>query len=117
MLTLQKPISIKKDTASRDDLDFDFLRKSGIAYIEALGSKLWTDYNTHDPGITLLEALCYAITDLGQRMSLPVEALLAKEEENGVKQFHEASAILGCSPVTHLVNCLLTFRACAMPGY
>ena len=102
MLTLQKPISIKKDTASRDDLDFDFLRKSGIAYIEALGSKLWTDYNTHDPGITLLEALCYAITDLGQRMSLPVEALLAKEEENGVKQFHEASAILGCSPVTHL---------------
>lgn len=102
MLRLQKPISIKKDTASRDDLDFDFLRKSGIAYIEALGSKLWTDYNTHDPGITLLEALCYAITDLGQRMSLPVEALLAKEEENGVKQFHEASAILGCSPVTHL---------------
>lgn len=29
----------------------------------------WTDDNAHDPGITVLEALCYAITDLQSRSS------------------------------------------------
>ena len=28
----------------------------------------WTDHNTHDPGITVLEALCYVLTDLQYRV-------------------------------------------------
>ncbi len=56
---------ISKSTQTKNDLDFEFLRKQGIEYIESLGSALWTDFNTHDPGITILEILCYAITDLG----------------------------------------------------
>ena len=27
----------------------------------------WTDHNTHDPGVTVLEALCYVLTDLQYR--------------------------------------------------
>ena len=60
MSELNEYTTIIKDTASRNDLDFDFLREQGIKYIEALGSKLWTDYNSHDPGITMLEVLSYA---------------------------------------------------------
>jgi len=30
----------------------------------------WTDHNTHDPGITVLEALAYALTDLQHRSAL-----------------------------------------------
>ena len=47
--------------------DFYRLRREGIGFIEQMGSARWTDYNTHDPGITTLEALCYAITDLAYR--------------------------------------------------
>ncbi len=50
-----------------------------MEYIEQLGSKLWTDYNIHDPGITILEALCYALTDLGYRTSLNIKDILALE--------------------------------------
>jgi uncharacterized protein YegP (UPF0339 family) len=70
---------IPKDPGLPPVLDFDRLRREGIAHIEALGASLWTDYNTHDPGITILEALCFAINDLGYRCSLPIGDLLAPE--------------------------------------
>ena len=25
----------------------------------------WSDFNSHDPGITILEQLCFALTELG----------------------------------------------------
>lgn len=58
-------------------LDYARLRQDGIDYIAALGSEFWTDFNIHDPGITLLEALCYALTDLSYRTSFPMADLLA----------------------------------------
>ena len=85
MPVLDKHISIPKKVASKDDLDFFYLREKGIEYIEELGSKIWTDYNAHDPGITILEMVSYAITDLGMRIDLPVENLLASDDpEKGI---------------------------------
>nr|WP_320014344.1 hypothetical protein [uncultured Desulfobacter sp.] len=43
---------------------FDLLKKEGIERIQQLCGDLWTDYNSHDPGITILEQLCYALTEL-----------------------------------------------------
>jgi hypothetical protein len=56
--------------------DYYFLRRTGIGFIEQMGSRLWTDYNTHDPGVTILEALCYAITDLAYRTGWKIQDLL-----------------------------------------
>ena len=42
MLSFKEHISIAKDTASKDDLDFEFLRQQGIAYIESLGFEGFT---------------------------------------------------------------------------
>lgn len=101
MSTLNKHITIPKNVSSNDDLDFDFLRSKGIEYIESLGSQLWTDYNTHDPGITILEVLSYAITDLGMRMDLPIENLLWDATTNSLSnQFFKASEILPVKPIT-----------------
>ena len=36
--------------------DYNKLRREGILNIEKLAGNVWTDYNTHDPGITMLEA-------------------------------------------------------------
>lgn len=38
--------SIKRKP-TEEGLDFSFLRQKGIAYIEELSRKLWTDYNRH----------------------------------------------------------------------
>jgi len=83
--------------------DFYFLRETGLKYIEQLAHKLWTDYNIHDPGITLLEILCYAFTDLGFRTSFDIKDVLTREI-NGVPfiqgNFHTARNIFPVNPVT-----------------
>ncbi|MWB94639.1 hypothetical protein GON26_09710 [Flavobacterium sp. GA093] len=102
MSTVNQHISIPKNVSSNDDMSFDFLRKKGIEYIESLGSRFWTDYNTHDPGITILEVLCYAITDLGMRINLPIEDLLSNNTTPIDEQFFTASEILPTQAVTAL---------------
>ena len=68
--------TIKRSNILPPHEDYDFLRKEAIRYIQALSGKVWTDYNTHDPGITLLEAACYSLTDLGYRTSFDIKDLL-----------------------------------------
>ncbi len=99
-----KHISIPKKVETENQLDFNFLRKTGVKYIEELGGKLWTDFNSHDPGITTLEVLSYAITDLGMRMNLDIEDILASNESTKSieTQFVKASDILPSRPVNEL---------------
>ncbi len=70
-----KPITINK--ADRlPDMDFELLRQKGLEYLQQLTGRNWTDFNAHDPGITILEQLCYALTDLAYRIEYPVQDLL-----------------------------------------
>src|SRR5262245_43468677 len=81
--------------------DYYRLRRDGVSFIEKLGSRLWTDYNTHDPGITILEALCYAITDLAYRMDWPIQDLLTPALPTTTSQpFFTAKNILTVNPWT-----------------
>jgi hypothetical protein len=57
--------------------DQQALYRIGLEYIQALASVHWTDHNVHDPGITTLELLCYALTDVAYRVSFPLPDLLA----------------------------------------
>jgi hypothetical protein len=102
MSSITQHISLPKDVATKDDLDFYFLREKGIEYIEELGGALWTDLNSHDPGVTILEMLCYAITDLGNRIELPLENLLSSEnsDENIGHQFYKAEDVFPNKPLT-----------------
>ncbi len=76
-----------------------------MKYLEELGSDFWTDYNVHDPGVTILELLCYAITDLGHRTNLPIQDLLASKENsetNLQKQFFSPREMFTTEPVSEL---------------
>jgi hypothetical protein len=82
---------------------FDFLREEGIKHIERLSGKLWTDFNLSDPGITILEVLSYAITDLGYRTTYDVPDILAQNPNSPkkeLKNFYTAAEILPMSAVT-----------------
>ncbi len=97
-------LSIAKVPALAPAQNYTLLREEGLRHIERLGSALWTDYNLHDPGITLLEVLCYAITDLGYRADFPVADLLAEPPKlppNPARQaFYTAREILTMNPLT-----------------
>ncbi|WP_462219726.1 hypothetical protein [Ferruginibacter sp.] len=94
-------ITISKTPPPFASMDFAVLRDIGIKHFEKMGSKLWTDYNLHDPGITIMEVLCYAITDLGYRTNFSIEDILASASNHaGEKQYFDALEILTCNPVT-----------------
>lgn len=99
----EKALTISKNnTGFPDYLDFHKLRAEGIKYLGQLSGKIWNDHNLHDPGITILEVLCYAMLDLGYRTSLPVADILAtdpgvpKPEDN----FFTPAQILTNNPLT-----------------
>lgn len=81
---------------------FNELRKKGVEHIAAFSGELWTDHNLHDPGITILEVLCYAISDLGYRTNLDIEELLAPANEETENNFFTPEQILTCNPLTIL---------------
>jgi uncharacterized protein len=98
---MTEAITISKAPPPFTSMNFDTLREIGIKHFEKMGSSLWTDYNLHDPGVTILEVLCYAITDLGYRTNFSMADILASSQNHsGQKQFFEALEILTCNPVT-----------------
>ena len=77
-------------------MDYARLRDEGLSLLGRLAGAQWTDFNTHDPGITILEQLCYAITDLGYRIAYPMPELLA----GGDPGLPGPEAIFPSDPVT-----------------
>jgi hypothetical protein len=90
------------DSGFPDYLNFDTLRSEAIAYLGNLSGKIWTDYNVHDPGITILEALIYAVLDLGYRTNLPAVDLFTKNPDDTSREnnFFTPSQILSNNPLT-----------------
>ncbi|MEH1945277.1 MAG: hypothetical protein V7L01_34375 [Nostoc sp.] len=93
-------LTISNTPPENPGMNFALLRQEGIKHIERLAGKLWTDYNTHDPGITILEQLCYAITDLSYRLDFEMKDLLAPASGEDRKQFFTAREILTVNPLT-----------------
>jgi hypothetical protein len=82
--------------------DFTFLRTEGLTLIQALAAKSWTDHNLHDPGITLLEAACYALTEAGLRAGMDMRDLLASSGAIRPAELFTATQVLPVAPVTSI---------------
>ncbi len=92
----------RKNAGFPEYLDFDALRSEAIQHLGNLSGKIWTDHNVHDPGITIMEALIYALLDLGYRTNLPAVDIFARnpEETGPDNNFLTPAQILGCNPLT-----------------
>ncbi len=100
---MAESIQLKREFQLRRAEDYNFLRATAIARIQELSGDCWTDYNPHDPGITLLEAICFALTDLGYRSGFPIGDLLARQDagDDDLQDIFPAiDQVLPCSPVT-----------------
>ncbi|SHM56818.1 hypothetical protein SAMN05444266_10932 [Chitinophaga jiangningensis] len=100
---MDAPVSLIKANPLQPAEDYVNLRRQGIKHIEELSSDIWTDYNFSDPGITILEAVCYAITDLAYRNGFDMADLLAPEQlsdDTWKNIFYTAREILHNAPLT-----------------
>ena len=68
-----------QDKVLPDAMHFDALQSGSLQAVEQVSNQVWTDLNEHDPGVTLLEALNYGISDLCYRNFHPLVDLLAPE--------------------------------------
>ena len=84
-------------------LDYEQLKEYGLAYIRSIANKQWTDFNLHDPGVTIFEALCFALTDLAFRSRFSMADLLTPKGENHPRlggTLFPAHGILSHEPIT-----------------
>ncbi|QRX82515.1 hypothetical protein [Glaciimonas sp. PAMC28666] len=93
---MKKPAFISRTAPLLTSVDFGALLKQGIRNSQQLGGDIWTDYNEHDPGVTILEQLCYAMTDLGLRIQTPMPDLLAPAPQRpGATPYQSRDALFG----------------------
>lgn len=93
----------KQHTNTPELLDYYVLRRMGMKHIARLGGSLWSDHNIHDPGVTVLELLCFALTDLQRRTSIDMRNILTQKGERHphiAYSFHKAERILPSHPIT-----------------
>lgn len=103
MLGNLNPTKIPAELAIPKGMDFQLLLKEGISKLETYTTSSWTDFNKHDPGITTLEALCFALTELGLQLNMDVLDLMESGANNtltGNSTFFPHTEILTCSPLT-----------------
>jgi hypothetical protein len=80
--------------------DFGFLRNEGMQLLQRIAGASWTNHNLHDPGITLLEAGCYALTEMGLRLGMDIPDLVSSDTSGRQQAFFTAAQILPSAPVT-----------------
>lgn len=95
--------NMSENNNNRPILDIATLRNAGLRRVGELCGNIWTDHNVSDPGITILESLCFSILDLGYRMTFDIRDLLTEEgcitpEYKNV--FHQPYQVLSSAPLT-----------------
>lgn len=74
-----KPNYIEKKSSDSSGDDFELLVAKGIELLQKLSGDKWTDFNSHDPGVTILEQLCFALTELSYKLNFKLEDILSNE--------------------------------------
>lgn len=82
--------------------DFSSLKSEAIDYIQNHIGTEWTNFNPSDPGMTIVDQFCYALTELGYCIDFSIPDILTNvngeiEIEN---QFYLPNEILTTSPCT-----------------
>ncbi|HEY1255440.1 MAG TPA: hypothetical protein VGF01_11715, partial [Terracidiphilus sp.] len=99
---MKAPQTIPRSGTPDPVTSYQALLSRGLAYCQKLAGEIWTDYNEHDPGVTILEQLCYALTDLSYRAGYEIPDILASP--SGVPRpenaLYTGDRILTSSPIT-----------------
>ncbi|WP_271765136.1 hypothetical protein [Aquimarina algiphila] len=95
-------ITIPREVPQDSALSYEFLRAEGMQLIQKMAGDTWTDHNIHDPGITILEQVCYAITDLAYRVDYDIQYIIGSDTESTYKNLYSPATILTTNPVTLL---------------
>lgn len=96
-----RPPTIRRNEVLPVAADFYALRTDMVDTIQQLAGNTWTDYNAHDPGLTLVEVICYALTDLAYRTGFDIADIAAScPDAKGTSLLPAAWQVIPSQPVT-----------------
>jgi hypothetical protein len=97
-------VSITPEAPVNKGADYAWLKEEGTRLVQQLSGAIWTDYNEHDPGVTTLEQICYALTELSYRAEFKLADLLTDPRSGRIDTRRQAlfvpRRILPSAPVT-----------------
>ena len=64
----------------RDANPYAALQERSVAMLQQLCGEVWTDYNAHDPGVTMLDILNHALEELRYKFSFPLGDYLVERD-------------------------------------
>lgn len=79
------------------------LQQKTLEELQRLSGKVWTDFNLHDPGVTLTDIQNYALTELDYRLGFPLQDYLTapgRPFDPEAYGFYLPAHIFPVSPVT-----------------
>jgi hypothetical protein len=98
------PVTISPGPSLNPGLDYAALKKEGTTLVQEWSGAIWTDYNESDPGVTILEQLCYALTELSYRAEFPLKDQLIDPRTGRIDAAAQAlyppEAIFPVNPLT-----------------
>lgn len=100
---LRKSPSLDPRPPENPGMDFERLKAEVLRWVQELSGTLWTDYNEHDPGVTIIEQLCFALTELSYRAEVPIADLLTYDHGDLDADRHALYAprdAFPCAPVS-----------------
>ena len=68
-----------RQQAEGDEL-FSRLQAQTLEEVQRLSGNVWTDFNAHDPGVTLADVANYALAELDYKLGFPLADYLTTEE-------------------------------------
>lgn len=85
----------------RTDNFYQELQEKTLDRLQELSGDIWTDFNVHDPGVTISDNMNYALFELQYKLELPFRAFVGPHpEEYASKGILPADQILSKSIVT-----------------
>ncbi|WP_109832614.1 hypothetical protein [Reichenbachiella versicolor] len=92
---MKQPLFLETDLPLNKGADFDYLREEGIKLIQNLTGQFWTDFNEHDPGVTILEQVVYALTEIAYKAQFDIADLLHSDSEDKQSFFRPEQVLPG----------------------
>ena len=82
--------------------DFTGLKAQALDFIQSYSDSIWSNLNPSDPGVTILDQVCFALTELGYCGDFSIPDLLTPEngKSTSANQFYLPERIMTTSPVT-----------------
>jgi hypothetical protein len=90
------------DVPLSPEQDFKFLKQTGLDFISVHGGQAWNNLNVSDPGVTILDQVCFALSELGYCSNFSLPDILTGSDEKIITgdQFYPPGQILTTAPIT-----------------